>query len=260
MTAITLAAACGGNVVVDKNGTTTSEGGGGTGGTGGAGGTGSTTTQKICGGKQGLLCASNEWCQWDVPGSCGVADQTGTCQPKPEGCPADCPGVCACDGSFFCNACGAHQAGWDTGDNFPGCGIVFDAGPPDDIKAFVLPTSAPRYMITKADHANNRCLQIVVSGNGPGVIPDIDVTMGWGVDTIAITPSAADCDGSAWPPPLDAFFTNMAKGSIKHNDVMWPCIVDVDVAIAFPQNGPPWVPSQESVQAFGLVIQGACIP
>lgn len=252
MGTITLAAACGSSVIVDKNGTTTEGGVGGTGGTGGT-----TATQKICGGKQGLQCAPNEWCQWDEPGSCGALDQTGTCQPKPQGCPGDCPYVCACDNTFYCNACDAHAAGLDT--NSFGCGVVFDAGPPADVNAFVLPTSAQRYMITKADTMNDRCLQIVVSTVGSG-ISDIEVTMGWGVEKISITPSAADCDSSGWPAPPSATFTDIAKGTIKQNDLTWPCAVDVDVAIAFPPGSPAWVPPAESIQAFGLVIHGTCIP
>ena len=86
---------------------------GGTGGTGGAtdGGTGT-----VCGGKQGKQCAKSEYCDF-VPDSCGYADQTGTCEKRPTLCPDSCPGVCGCDGQFYCNSCDAAVAGVDvTGD------------------------------------------------------------------------------------------------------------------------------------------------
>jgi hypothetical protein len=111
-----LAAACGGNVVVDAP----------TGGTGGAttiptgaGGastsTSSSSGQASCGGKAGLTCGADEWCQFPPSAECGSFDEQGTCQPKPGGCTADCPGVCGCDGKFYCNECVAHQSGVDVG-------------------------------------------------------------------------------------------------------------------------------------------------
>jgi hypothetical protein len=252
--AATIAAGCGGNVVVDAPG---EEGGtGGTGTTttttiitsGGAGGTGPT----ICGGQAGLPCAADEWCMFDPPGSCGGFDNAGTCQPRPQGCPADCPGVCGCDGQFFCNACEAHAFGIDTSDG-PVC--FFD-GPPDEYHAFMLPTNAPRYMITKTEHDADRCLQIIVAGFGVGDT-NVDVTMGWSVESITISPSAADCTtGLGWPPPPTAVKTSKAKGSIKQDDGQWPCVVDVDVTIGFPPGSPAWVPDQDFMQAFGLIISG----
>ncbi len=35
----------------------------------------------------------------------------------PTGCDDDCPGVCGCDGQFYCNACNAQQAGTDVSDS-----------------------------------------------------------------------------------------------------------------------------------------------
>jgi hypothetical protein len=48
-----------------------------------------------------------------VQSECGYADQTGHCEPRPGGCTKDCPGVCGCDGKFYCNVCEAHAAGVD---------------------------------------------------------------------------------------------------------------------------------------------------
>ncbi len=53
-------------------------------------------------------CAEAEYCE--MPGgACG----TGTCKPRPTGCPRDCPRVCGCDGIEYCNACLAHAGGTD---------------------------------------------------------------------------------------------------------------------------------------------------
>lgn len=56
-------------------------------------------------------CDRTEYCDWD--GTCGAPGTPGTCEPRPEVCTADCPGVCGCDGEFYCNACVAASAGVD---------------------------------------------------------------------------------------------------------------------------------------------------
>ncbi len=53
-------------------------------------------------------CPPGFYCAY--PGACGG---TGTCQPAPDGCTDDCPGVCGCDGRDYCNACSAQQNGSD---------------------------------------------------------------------------------------------------------------------------------------------------
>jgi hypothetical protein len=72
---------------------------------------------KPCGGIAGLTCAPTEWCDYTYPEMnwCGGDDGSGVCQPRPTGCPADCPGTCGCDGTYYCNACQAHAAGTDDG-------------------------------------------------------------------------------------------------------------------------------------------------
>lgn len=86
----------------------TSSGGTSSGGTS-SGGTGGGNT---CGGLAGEPCASDEFCDY-ANGDCGGDDGQGVCKKKPSGCTDDCPGVCGCDGKFYCNACGAQQAGVD---------------------------------------------------------------------------------------------------------------------------------------------------
>lgn len=89
----------------------------GMGGQGGQGGMGFP----YCGGKQGYPCAADEWCDFDESFAyCGAGDNTGQCQPRPTVCTKDCPGVCGCDGQFYCNACVAQAAGTDVSDQ-SGC-------------------------------------------------------------------------------------------------------------------------------------------
>ncbi|HEY3593037.1 MAG TPA: hypothetical protein VGL13_04165 [Polyangiaceae bacterium] len=66
-----------------------------------------------CGGFAGGVCQAGMFCDFASDAFCGAADQTGQCQPRPGACPTDCPGVCGCNGQFYCNACIAHAAGTD---------------------------------------------------------------------------------------------------------------------------------------------------
>ncbi len=45
-----------------------------------------------------------------VDDACG-AQVAGVCTQRPRGCKRDCPGVCGCDGRFYCNACVARARG-----------------------------------------------------------------------------------------------------------------------------------------------------
>ncbi len=100
-------------VTTSGSGSGTTQGSGGSGGTSGSGGTGGTGGGTVCGGLIGLTCPADSFCDFDTNAQCGIADQTGICRPRPEACLADCPGVCGCDGKFYCNACNAHGAGVD---------------------------------------------------------------------------------------------------------------------------------------------------
>jgi Kazal-type serine protease inhibitor-like protein len=64
-----------------------------------------------CGGIAGLRCEEGLFCDYPVSAHCGAADQTGTCQPKPQMCTKIYKAVCGCDGKTHGNACEARGAG-----------------------------------------------------------------------------------------------------------------------------------------------------
>jgi hypothetical protein len=66
-----------------------------------------------CGGFAGMACPATHYC--DYPDDlCGAADGTGTCQPRPLGCPDPIAmEVCGCDGTVYSIDCDARLAGFD---------------------------------------------------------------------------------------------------------------------------------------------------
>ena len=70
-----------------------------------------TTTSVVCGGLRGATCTKGSYCDFPAKASCGMADQTGSCNPTPEFCPAVVMPVCGCDGKTYNNGCEANRAG-----------------------------------------------------------------------------------------------------------------------------------------------------
>ena len=68
----------------------------------------------VCGGFLGIPCGPKQYCEYPTGAvACGMADQFGRCEPRPEFCPQIIidGGVCGCDGKDYGNGCFAAQAG-----------------------------------------------------------------------------------------------------------------------------------------------------
>ena len=106
-------------------------------------------------------------------------------------CDADCPGVCSCNGQFFCNACGANAAGLDVSSKVD---CLPDAGAGGVYSAYALSTNLPRFVVFKADPVRDLCFRVVVvvMSGGPSV-GTIKTPAGWSIQSADVTNHAVDC-------------------------------------------------------------------
>ncbi len=223
-------------------------------GTGGAGG----NAGPVCGGAMGTACAADEWCEYDIPGSCGAAETTGICKPRPQNCTEECPGVCGCDGQFYCNACLATSAGTDVGGS-SSCAPPM-SGPNATYTANNLFNAIPRFVIFKADTVRDVCARIQVEA-GSAMPFDIVTTTGWVPYQAEITDHADDCklvNGYPAAPIGTKVSAEKGNGTLTVNGQN-PCAVDVHVKLSFPAGSPAWVPSLgELFSVDGLDVAGGC--
>lgn len=262
------APACGSEIVVGEHAGTTSGSGGASSasvGSGSGGANGSASVGSVGGGTAGAggaaladcsACSDQEYCAWSPAGACGPP-AIGTCQPKPDGCLDDCPGVCGCDGNFYCNACDAAAAGVSTGGEtcaFTDTGAVYTA--------FYRPWGIPHVRLFKADPVANLCLMISVWDSGGGWA-GLQINTGWGVDQIFISDRAADCgvksDGSLIASGSDFSGPMAMTGVYTLDSPTHPCAVSVHATVTFPP-GAPWVPASDQVDVDGVKVIGDGCP
>ena len=67
--------------------------------------------KQACGGLAGLACPEGQFCSYAVGDFCGAADAMGTCEVRPEACPAVVQPVCGCNDRTYGNACEAALEG-----------------------------------------------------------------------------------------------------------------------------------------------------
>jgi hypothetical protein len=242
------AAACGS--VVDAQHAAGSTGSGGASTTTTIPGSGGATP--FCGGKAGIPCGPTQYCHYDPSTPCGNADGTGTCEPRPDGCLDDCPGVCGCDGKFYCYACDAYLSGIDVG---TGTACLS----PDAYEAVSLFTNVPRFAILKASPTRNLCFRVfVVLGSGTG-LPGITGS-GVIVESAVVTHDAADCQLPAGPPPMPAGATHpvvSGMGSVSMVQSTAGCTTTIHAKLVL-SGQPPWAPPSEMLDADALPILGGC--
>jgi hypothetical protein len=208
---------------------------------------------KVCGGKIGTPCGADEWCAYSPAGSCGAADNTGICQPRPQACTDDCPGVCGCDGKFYCNACGAEGAGVDVSSSTD-CLI----SPGAVITAASLFTAVPRFMIFKAIPAKDVCFRMWVEASGsPGI--GIKAPVGWAVTMAEVTAHASDCMLVNGAPPITMTSVQALSGT-GYLDILnagATCSVNIHATLSF-KVGLPWVPASEAIDGDKVDVAGGC--
>jgi hypothetical protein len=72
---------------------------------------------ELCGGFTGRKCSATEYCDY-ANNTCGVADESGICKPRPEACPAVVgPPICGCDNLVHSGECPAYVTGADLNAN-----------------------------------------------------------------------------------------------------------------------------------------------
>ncbi len=237
-------AGCGDSVTVRSSGGTEPDpsGGGGPDPSTGPGGTTTTDPQgAVCGPGQ-PPCPSSAYC--DTGGSCGA----GVCVPRPRGCDDDCPGVCGCDGTDYCNACEAQSHGTDARPCDPG-----------QYLAQAWPGGLDHIVIMRRDAAADTCVRIRVDAPTSGTF-EVTAPDPWAVTGISAWASAGDCFDFATTPPGIGYTPISATGSVSWrlgSATLYPCALDVDISADYGAPT-PWGPTSEAWYAQDVAVQGGC--
>jgi hypothetical protein len=220
-----------------------------------------TAGPKLRCGQVGTLCAGNEWCAYELVGSCGRDGQTGNCKARPQNCAGDCPAVCGCDGKVYCNPCEAQAAGSDVDKNrdcLPKGGEVL---------SYALFTDPAKIALYKKDTERKICLRIILVKR-LGTKYGLDVPNEWGVEGGEITNDPDDCSITANGLPPTPKGTSLApvggQGTISFSSDTgqqgkFPCSLSVAARLAFvPTPDYSWVPNVEPIAAENVTVSGGC--
>ncbi|XXX72204.1 hypothetical protein WMF30_31610 [Sorangium sp. So ce134] len=250
-----LLAACGGSV-------DTPPGSGGAGGDGAGGDGGATSATSgggggapvACGARSGGICSAEELC--DFPDdSCGTFDTEGQCAARPEVCPADCPGVCGCDGQFYCNACSAQQAGVDVSET---TSCIKPVG--GDYAATYWAGGLDHLVVYKAEPETDQCVTLYADAPHESAPEGFDVATlpdTWVVTRIERTSGAAGCVPGESKPAAEAVRATGAIGSLSMDlsgGTSMPCTLDVDITATFPTE-----PAAALLRATGVAVNNGCL-
>lgn len=217
-------------------------------------GSSSSGVSKICGGKTGAQCAPDEYCDF-ADDSCGIADGTGVCTPKPPGCFTDCPGVCGCDGALHCSACEAAQLGVDVSSS-TAC-FEEDAY----YTAEIWMGGLDHLVIRKADFDQDICLEIFL--DAPSMVQDpylVTAPQQFAASNAIAIQGAIHCEQDVGPSPL-VYQAVTAKGAVTWTvepNMFYPCVLDVDVTLEFESSSSSLFPTQK-MQSTGVKVDGGCI-
>lgn len=222
-----------------------------------------TAAAKIICGQTGSLCAGNEWCAYELVGTCGKGGQRGQCSVRPllDSCVGSCPAVCGCDGKIYCNACEAQANGADV-DKDRGC--IPTGG---EVLAYALAGDPAKVVIFKKDDARKLCVRLTLVAR-LGTKYGLDVPADWGIESGEVTHDPADCSITVTgtpPTPSDiAVAPNNGQGRVRFSTDLgqqgkYPCSLSIAARLAFePTSEYPWVPPVEPIVAENVSVSGAC--
>lgn len=251
--------ACGSEVVIQSNATSVGSGGApanssaasASGGSMASSSSAMASVATSTGSGGGAPCTG-----WDDP-SCGPAawcdvgadlcGGSGVCRPRPQACDDDCPGVCGCDGSVYCNSCRAQGQG---------VAVAKDAVCDDGSYAAKLWIGGlDRLIISKKDVTNKLCIRVHATWPAD-TQPTYPISMPsqWAVIAVEYSQKLSDCDNIQRPGPGGLMSSSSATGSINWTidpGKNYPCTLDIQMNVTLPMG-------QQILSKTGISVEDGC--